>query len=151
MKLNAQTAPLVLGLGVALVGVLWLQRKGVAGVAADVVGAAADAGAGVVVGAGELIGLPRTNADRCAAAKASGSTWEQSLYCEAGDFIATSAGRIGKGLGDAFAWPVVTAGDALGVPRTNETECERAKREGRTWDASFACPAGDFIGYLFKG
>lgn len=30
-------------------------------------------------------------------------------------------------------------------PRTNETECDRALREGRTWDASFACPAARFI------
>ena len=45
---------------------------------------------------------------------------------------------------------VYGVGDAVGVPRTNETECERAKREGRTWDASFACPAGDFLGYLWS-
>jgi hypothetical protein len=48
------------------------------------------------------------------------------------------------------SWPVLTAGDALGVPRTNMTECEKAKAEGRTWDASFACPAGDFLGYVFQ-
>lgn len=41
-------------------------------------------------------------------------------------------------------------GDAVGIPRTDLTECERAKAEGRTWDASFACPAGDFVSYLFK-
>lgn len=45
--------------------------------------------------------------------------------------------------------PVLAAGDVLGIPRTNLTECEKAKREGRTWDASFACPAGDFLGYVF--
>lgn len=45
--------------------------------------------------------------------------------------------------------PVLAAGDLLGIPRTNMTECEKAKREGRTWDASFACPAGDFLGYVF--
>lgn len=39
-------------------------------------------------------------------------------------------------------------GDAIGVPRTNMTECERAKAEGRTWDASFACPAKDFLSYI---
>jgi hypothetical protein len=41
-------------------------------------------------------------------------------------------------------------GTAVGVPVTNLTECERAKIEGRTWDASFACPAGDFLKYVFK-
>lgn len=39
-------------------------------------------------------------------------------------------------------------GDAVGVPRTNMTECEKAIAEGRTWDASFACPASDFLGYI---
>lgn len=43
------------------------------------------------------------------------------------------------------------AGELVGVPRTNETECERAMREGRTWDASFACPAKRFLSYLFGG
>lgn len=48
------------------------------------------------------------------------------------------------------AKPALAIGDAIGVPRTNETECEKAKREGRTWDASFACPAGDFLSYVFN-
>ena len=37
----------------------------------------------------------------------------------------------------------------VGVPKTNMTECEKALAEGRTWDASFACPAGKFIGSFF--
>lgn len=45
---------------------------------------------------------------------------------------------------------VVGAGEAVGIPATNMTECERAKAEGRTWDASFACPAGNFIKYIFS-
>jgi hypothetical protein len=45
---------------------------------------------------------------------------------------------------------VEVVGDTLGIPRTNETECARAKREGRTLDASFACPAGDFLSYLWN-
>lgn len=49
-----------------------------------------------------------------------------------------------------IAKPVLGIGDAIGLPRTNETECERAKREGRTWDASFACPAGDFLSYMWN-
>lgn len=51
---------------------------------------------------------------------------------------------------NAVSKPVLGIGDALGVPRTNMTECERAKLDGRTWDASFACPAGDFLGYVFN-
>lgn len=48
----------------------------------------------------------------------------------------------GVGMGAAEKW--------LGIPQTNMTECERAKAEGRTWDASFACPAWNFTKYLFS-
>lgn len=44
---------------------------------------------------------------------------------------------------------VVTGAEKIGIPKTNMTECEKAKAEGRTWDASFACPAGDFLKYLW--
>lgn len=50
-----------------------------------------------------------------------------------------------------FSGTVLGVGDSLGIPRTSESECEKATREGRTWDASFACPAGDFLGYVFTG
>jgi hypothetical protein len=43
---------------------------------------------------------------------------------------------------------VNTVGEMIGIPRTNQTECEKAIAEGRTWDASFACPAGTFLRYL---
>lgn len=52
--------------------------------------------------------------------------------------------------GDAASGVVLGIGDALGVPRTDMTECERAIAEGRTLDASFACPAGTFIQSLFS-
>lgn len=45
---------------------------------------------------------------------------------------------------------VVGAGSLVGIPATDQAECERAKAEGRTWDASFACPAGNFLKYLFN-
>lgn len=57
---------------------------------------------------------------------------------------------IGQGVVAAGSGVVLGIGDGLGVPRTNMTECERAKAEGRTWDASFACPAGDFLSYVFN-
>lgn len=46
---------------------------------------------------------------------------------------------------DAASGVVIGAGKAVGIPETDETECEKALREGRTWDASFACPAGTFL------
>lgn len=56
-----------------------------------------------------------------------------------------TSGALGV-LGDVGAGIAIGIGDKLGVPRTDMTECERALAEGRTWDASFACPAGKFIG-----
>lgn len=49
----------------------------------------------------------------------------------------------------ALSGAVVGIGERVGIPATNLTECQRAKAEGRTWDASFACPAGDFLSYLW--
>lgn len=61
-----------------------------------------------------------------------------------------AAGAVGAA-GDAASGVVLGVGDVVGIPRTNESECEKAIREGRTWDASFACPAGRFIEYLSSG
>lgn len=75
-----------------------------------------------------------------------------------GNGMGSFAGDLGYSVGAAafnavdgvFSGVVLSAGDAIGIPRTNMTECERAKAEGRTWDASFACPAKDFISYLWN-
>lgn len=56
---------------------------------------------------------------------------------------------VGSGVVNAGAGVVLGIGDAVGVPRTDMTECQRALAEGRKWDASFACPAGTFIGSFF--
>lgn len=69
-----------------------------------------------------------------------------------------NAEAVGTTVGEAAVSTVVGAstgvvlgvGDAVGVPRTNMTECEKAIAEGRTWDASFACPAGTFLKSLWK-
>lgn len=67
-------------------------------------------------------------------------------------------GAVGQTVGEAAVSTIVGAGtgvvlgagEAVGIPRTNQTECERAIAEGRTWDASFACPAGTWIKSLFN-
>lgn len=69
-----------------------------------------------------------------------------------------NAGQVGADLAGAgvdlvagaFVGGVESIGEQVGIPRTNQTECERAIAEGRTWDASFACPAGTFIKSLFN-
>lgn len=42
---------------------------------------------GVVTGIGERVGVPQTNADKCAAARAAGDTWAASFACPASDFL----------------------------------------------------------------
>jgi hypothetical protein len=49
---------------------------------------------------------------------------------------------------DAASGVVIGAGKAVGIPETDDSECARALREGRTWDASFACPAGTFLKHV---
>lgn len=90
------------------------------------------------------------------------------LYMLAGAVVVAAAVYVGtrpKGWAGELAWEaggtavdmadgliggaVVGIGGLVGIPATNATECEKAKREGRTWDASFACPAGDFFKYLW--
>lgn len=45
---------------------------------------------------------------------------------------------------------VVGIGQGVGIPATSQTKCEKAKAEGRTWDASFDCSATDFLKYVFN-
>lgn len=65
--------------------------------------------------------------------------------------VGTAVGTAAVDLVDGVVTGTVTStGEAVGIPKTNQTECEKAKAEGRTWDASFACPAGDFLRYVFN-
>ena len=41
------------------------------------------------------------------------------------------------------------ASDVVGIPTPERAACELAKAEGRTWDASWACPAGEFMQWIF--
>jgi hypothetical protein len=104
----ALTLPaLAFGAGaLALVGVLvWVKTKGTQEAAASVAKAAADAAAGAVLGIGDAVGLPRTDADKCAEAKASGSLWEASFVCPAGDYL-------------GHVWDSVTGNNLPAGPRT---------------------------------
>ncbi len=66
---------------------------------------------------------------------------------EAGQAVAGAAVNLVDGV---VSGTVIGAGELIGVPATNLTACERAKLEGRTWDASFDCPAKDFLSYLWN-
>ena len=51
---------------------------------------------------------------------------------------------------DGFIGGSVNAiGDLVGLERTNISQCEADLAAGRTWDASFSCPAGKFLGSFF--
>jgi len=53
------------------------------------------------------------------------------------------AGNIGAGA-------IEGVGEQFGIPRTDENKCAAAKAAGDTWRASFDCPAGDFLKYVFS-
>jgi hypothetical protein len=57
--------------------------------------------------------------------------------------VATGAGIVNAGTG-----AVIGLGDGLGIPRTDTDLCAQAKADGRTWDASKYCTAGDFLAYM---
>lgn len=44
---------------------------------------------------------------------------------------------------------VIGISQGIGIPPTNRTQCEIDKANGDTWKASFSCPAGDFLRYLW--
>lgn len=87
-------AVVVVGAGLGLLAVValrGLQTTGAAGLGAAVARSVVDAGAGVVVGIGEAVGVPPTAPDACARAKADGDIWAASFACPAGDFLSWMA------------------------------------------------------------
>lgn len=85
--------------------------------------------AGVAVGAAVIWAMTQGNAKQAGAA--------------IGSALVDAADGVLKGA-------VTSAGQMAGIPATNMTACEKAKAEGRTWDASFDCPAVDFLKYVFN-
>lgn len=66
-----------------------------------------------------------------------------------------NAGAAGAGVVRAasdFAGGAIQEGASIfGVPKTNSDDCASALLSGRFWDASFKCPAKDFISGVFGG
>lgn len=86
-----------------------------------------------------------------AAALAAWWIWKRGgLAAAAGDAASAAAGAAVNMVDGVITGAVEGIGQTIGVPKTDVSECERAKAEGRTWDASFACPAGDFLKYVFN-
>ncbi len=65
--------------------------------------------------------------------------------------IGTAAGGAVVSAADGFIGEAVnSAGDIVGLPRTNQTQCEADLAAGRYWDASFSCQAGSFLKGVFS-
>lgn len=59
---------------------------------------------------------------------------------------------VGGGIGmvdGVFTGTVKGIGDAVGVPDTNLTQCQKDLAAGDKWAASFSCPAGTFLKHVF--
>ncbi|SHL44792.1 hypothetical protein SAMN05216428_102436 [Nitrosospira sp. Nsp11] len=60
--------------------------------------------------------------------------------------IAYSAGNAAVDTVDAVVSGVVVgAGKVAGIPATNKTQCQHDLARGDMWEASFSCPAKDFL------
>jgi hypothetical protein len=52
---------------------------------------------------------------------------------------------LGSAAGNVAAGTVEGIGTVVGIPATDQTQCEKDLAAGNMWDASFSCPAGDFL------
>lgn len=96
MKLSLGTNPeqtLIIAAVVLVVG--YIAIRGFSGAAKDVTKAAVDtatgAVAGVVVGAGEAVGIPDTSQTQCEIDIANKDYWNASFHCDAGRFLRFAA------------------------------------------------------------
>lgn len=62
---------------------------------------------------------------------------------------AGNAAKLAQGgvrvAGELATGTVKGVGQVLGVPDTSKTQCQQDLAAGRYWDASFSCPAGDYL------
>ena len=86
MKVN----PLYAAMAVAGIGVAYIVLKPGAAkkMGFGAINAASNVAVGAVEGIGSVLGIPQTNAQKCAAAQAAGNTYQASLFCPAKTFIA---------------------------------------------------------------
>lgn len=67
------------------------------------------------------------------------------IYFTGAREIARAAVRV---LANTAVGVVHGVSDVVGLQTPNQTECEKAKAAGDTWEASFACPVDEFVKYL---
>lgn len=76
--------------------------------------------------------------------------WTRGAKGAARDIGSAAGGAVVGAVDGVLSGAVTGLGESFGIPQTNMTACERAKAEGRTWDASFDCPAGEFLSYWWS-
>jgi len=59
-------------------------------------------------------------------------------------------GGVAEGINRGFGGFIESVGSVVGVPVTNQTQCQQDLAAGNHWAASFSCPAGDFLGGVWK-
>ncbi len=69
----------------------------------------------------------------------------------AGVIAQQSSKAVISAAGGAITGTVTAIGQQVGIPETNMTQCQKDTMAGRTWDASFSCPAADFLRYVTSG
>lgn len=102
--------PLVaLGAAVAIIAVVWIAKNGAKNAGAQFASGAVNGLNGVIGGGvtalGGIFGVPATDAQKGAAALASGNMFDASLYLPAGKFVAAAVGDTAVNpLQGAGAW-----------------------------------------------
>lgn len=59
--------------------------------------------------------------------------------------------RLSATLSSLFPVAVTGIGSGLGIPETDSEQCKLAKRAGDAWEASYRCPAADYIAWVAGG
>lgn len=69
----------------------------------------------------------------------------------AGSIAQQSSSALVNAAGGAITGTITAIGEQVGIPQTNRSQCQLDLMAGKTWDASFSCPAADWLRYVANG
>lgn len=69
----------------------------------------------------------------------------------AGGITGQASKAVISAAGGVITGTVTAIGQQVGVPETNMTKCQMDLMKGDKWNASFDCPALDYLRYLANG
>lgn len=75
------------------------------------------------------------------------SIYRKGLAGATADIVSGTVGAVGN----VAAGVVVGAGKAVGIPATNQDQCQRDMARGDNWAASFSCDAATFLKWQGQG